>query len=95
MQQHGFARNLEWSISSTSADAQPDDLDPSVELVLLPNEYTRAMWDYDFKAVYSVTLHGETLKTDFRSVSGVFAMAGMLVMSPRKLLIFNMKEYQL
>lgn len=30
MQQHGFARNLDWSIASTSADLQPDDRDPQV-----------------------------------------------------------------
>jgi Aldose 1-epimerase len=30
MQQHGFARNLDWTISSTSADLQPDDRDPQV-----------------------------------------------------------------
>ena len=44
MQQHGFARNLEWEISSTSADLQPDERDPEVELVLTDNDYTRAMW---------------------------------------------------
>lgn len=66
MQQHGFARNLSWEISSSSADQQPDDADPEVEFVLTPNDYTRAMWDKDFKAVYTVTLHGEQLKTDLR-----------------------------
>lgn len=30
MQQHGFARNLTWTIASTSADPQPDERDPSV-----------------------------------------------------------------
>ena len=44
MQQHGFARNLDWEISSTSADLQPDEKDPEVELVLVDNEYSRAMW---------------------------------------------------
>ena len=44
MQQHGFARNLVWDIASTSADLQPDERDPTVELVLVDNEYTRAMW---------------------------------------------------
>lgn len=44
MQQHGFARNLDWDISATSADLQPDERDPSVELVLTDNDYTRAMW---------------------------------------------------
>ena len=44
MQQHGFARNLDWSISSTSADPQPDDQEPEVTLLLTDNEYTRKMW---------------------------------------------------
>ena len=30
IQQHGFARNLEWTLSSSSADLQPDDKDPEV-----------------------------------------------------------------
>lgn len=66
MQQHGFARNLDWEVGSTSADPQPDDKDPEVELVLSDNDYTRKMWPYKFKVVYTVTLHGEQLRTDFR-----------------------------
>ena len=44
IQQHGFARNLDWAIGSSSADLQPDERDPEVELVLTDNDYTRAMW---------------------------------------------------
>ncbi len=44
MQQHGFARNLDWTISATSADLQPDERDPTVELTLTDNDYTRKMW---------------------------------------------------
>lgn len=44
IQQHGFARNSDWMVASTSADPQPDDRDPEVEFVLADNEYTRAMW---------------------------------------------------
>lgn len=96
MQQHGFARNLDWSVSSTSADLQPDEKDPEVELVLTDNEYTRAMWyglalyqqqsmalcklflityqslqcrDFSFKLVYSVSLHGEELRTAYRVIN--------------------------
>jgi glucose-6-phosphate 1-epimerase len=66
MQQHGFARNLDWTLASTSADPNPDDKDPSVELVLQENEYTLKMWPHKFKAVYSVSLHGEQLKTELK-----------------------------
>jgi hypothetical protein len=44
MQQHGFARNVDWSIAATSADPQPDDQDPEVTLVLADSDYTRSMW---------------------------------------------------
>lgn len=33
-----------WEIGSTSADLQPDEPEPAVELVLTDNDYTRAMW---------------------------------------------------
>lgn len=69
MQQHGFARNLDWAIASTSADFQPDERDPEVELVLMENDYTLAMFPYKFKAVYTVTLHGEQLRTDYRVIN--------------------------
>jgi glucose-6-phosphate 1-epimerase len=69
MQQHGFARNLDWTIASTSADFQPDEKDPEVELVLTENDYTMAMFPYKFKVAYTITLHGELLKTDFRVIN--------------------------
>jgi galactose mutarotase-like enzyme len=69
MQQHGFARNVEWSVGSTSADLQPDERDPSIELVLTPSEYSDAMFPYKFKVVYTVTIHGEELQTIYRWVA--------------------------
>lgn len=66
MQQHGFARNLDWEVAETSADPQPDDRDPEVQLVLTDNDYTRGMWPHSFKVAYSVALHGEILRTDMR-----------------------------
>jgi len=44
MAQHGFARQSDWTVTNTSADQQPDERDPEVELVLTDNEYTRSMW---------------------------------------------------
>lgn len=38
-------------VGSTSADFQPDERDPEVELVLTENDYTLKMWPYKFKAV--------------------------------------------
>eukprot|EP00245_Coleochaete_scutata_P006024 TRINITY_DN20134_c0_g1_i1.p1 TRINITY_DN20134_c0_g1~~TRINITY_DN20134_c0_g1_i1.p1 ORF type:complete len:364 (-),score=66.70 TRINITY_DN20134_c0_g1_i1:433-1524(-) len=49
MQQHGFARNLNWEIVGTSSA-------PSVDLRLTASDYTRKMWDFSFEAVYTVKL---------------------------------------
>ena len=37
--------------------------------MLTDNDYTRKMWPHGFKAVYSITLHGDLLKTDMRVVN--------------------------
>uniref|UniRef100_A0A7S0Q6P5 glucose-6-phosphate 1-epimerase n=1 Tax=Coccolithus braarudii TaxID=221442 RepID=A0A7S0Q6P5_9EUKA len=64
MQQHGFARNLHWEIASqTDGDA------PSVVFKLTDNEYTRAMWDFPFEALYTVTLGAEALSTEFKVIN--------------------------
>ena len=55
IQQHGFARNLEWSIASVD--------DSSAELVLVPNDYTKEMWDKEFKCTFTVTLSEDQLDT--------------------------------
>ena len=47
--QHGFARNLSWAIDSVEGGASP-----SVTLALTDNDYTRAMWDFAFKATFKV-----------------------------------------
>lgn len=69
MQQHGFARNVTWDVAATSADLQPDDRDPEVEFVLTPSEYSDAMFPHKFRLVYTVTLHGQELRTDYRVVN--------------------------
>lgn len=61
MQQHGFARNCEWTVASTEGGASP-----SVTFELLPDDYTKGMWQYDFKNTYTVTVgEDNTLKTVF------------------------------
>ena len=57
IQQHGFARNLDWDIVKTEGD--------SVTFELLPSEYTKAMWDYPFRCVYEVKLTASSLDTTF------------------------------
>jgi glucose-6-phosphate 1-epimerase len=58
IQQHGFARNVNWSVVSQS--------DTSVELELLPSEYTKAMWDKDFRVSFTVTLASDELQTSMK-----------------------------
>ncbi|KAK9841251.1 hypothetical protein WJX74_002614 [Apatococcus lobatus] len=55
-----------WQISSTSADLQPDERDPEVELVLSSDESGSAAWPFLFRAVHSVSLHGDQLRSDLR-----------------------------
>ncbi|XP_078430997.1 galactose mutarotase-like superfamily protein [Wolffia australiana] len=59
MQQHGFARNLDWSVVGT----ENAEGDPTVTLELKDNEYTRAMWDFSFHALYKISLSPKALQT--------------------------------
>ncbi|MDC0526124.1 D-hexose-6-phosphate mutarotase, partial [bacterium] len=56
IQQHGFARNLDWDILEQSAE--------SVVFGLSENEYTLAMWPYKFTATYTVSLKADKLATE-------------------------------
>jgi glucose-6-phosphate 1-epimerase len=55
IQQHGFARNVNWSVASMT--------DSSVELVMEPSDYTKEMWDKQFKCTFTVTLQEDQLDT--------------------------------
>lgn len=55
IQQHGFARNLPWTVKSQTAT--------SVELELAPSDYTKEMWDKDFLCTFSVNLEDDQLAT--------------------------------
>ncbi|KAM7251517.1 hypothetical protein ACFE04_023400 [Oxalis oulophora] len=60
MQQHGFARNLDWSI----VDTQNHDGNPVVTVELKDNPYSRAMWEFSFQAMYKVMLQEKSLLTE-------------------------------
>ena len=60
---------MDWQLVSSSADPQPDDRDPRVELTLEDSEETREIYPHAFKVVYTVTLHGDHLCTEFRVVN--------------------------
>jgi len=59
IQQHGFARNLDWAI-----DSLVDGAEPKVVFKLTPNDYTKGMWDHEFEAAYTVTLKAGSLDCD-------------------------------
>jgi glucose-6-phosphate 1-epimerase len=56
IQQHGFARNVNWSIESQT--------DTSVTLSLLPSDYTKEMWDKPFACTFTVELRNDSLYTN-------------------------------
>uniref|UniRef100_A0A0E0LZW5 glucose-6-phosphate 1-epimerase n=1 Tax=Oryza punctata TaxID=4537 RepID=A0A0E0LZW5_ORYPU len=62
MQQHGFARNMNWSIT----DSEANEGDPAVTLELKDDSYSRSMWDFSFQALYKVSLHSTSLSTTLK-----------------------------
>ncbi|KAL3813192.1 hypothetical protein ACJIZ3_014460 [Penstemon smallii] len=60
MQQHGFARNSNWTI----VKSENVEGNPSITLELKDDSYTRSMWDYSFQALFKVTLEKSTLSTE-------------------------------
>jgi glucose-6-phosphate 1-epimerase len=55
IQQHGFARNVDWTVK--------DMTDTSVVLELAPSEYTKGIWDKEFLCTFTVDLEADQLKT--------------------------------
>ncbi|KAL2520655.1 Galactose mutarotase-like superfamily protein [Forsythia ovata] len=62
IQQHGFARNVNWSL----VNSENVEGSPVITLELKDSPYSRSMWDYSFLALYKVTLHRNTLSTELR-----------------------------
>ena len=55
IQQHGFARNVNWTVKSMT--------DTTVELEMAPSDYTKEMWDKDFLCTFTVDLEDDKLST--------------------------------
>jgi glucose-6-phosphate 1-epimerase len=55
IQQHGFARNVNWNVVSMSST--------SVTLQMAPSDYTKAIWDKNFLCTFVVTLEEDQLST--------------------------------
>lgn len=65
IQQHGFARNVDWAVSDSSADPQPDDRDPEVQLLLRETPETLKIWCGGRRGVEEVvfcSLHDQCLE---------------------------------
>ncbi|MCL7051307.1 hypothetical protein MKW94_023449 [Papaver nudicaule] len=59
IQQHGFARNMNWSV----LDSETIEGNPVVTLELKDDTYSRSMWDFSFQALYKVILNSNSLST--------------------------------
>lgn len=57
IQQHGFARNVDWDVAELS--------DTQVVFKLTESDYTMAMWPNQFECKYTVTLLDDKLSTEF------------------------------
>ncbi|KAL5099462.1 hypothetical protein RYX36_003789 [Vicia faba] len=62
IQQHGFARNLDWTVG----DSENLEGNPVVTLELKDDSYSRAMWDFSFHALYKITLNAKSLSTELK-----------------------------
>lgn len=56
LKQHGFARNLPWSVAEQSTEGSA-----SVTLMLESNEETRSRYPFDFQLRFTYTLEGQNL----------------------------------
>ncbi|MED6145907.1 hypothetical protein PIB30_029505 [Stylosanthes scabra] len=62
IQQHGFARNMDWIV----VDSENVEGDAVVTLELKDDSYSRAMWDFGFHALFKVTLNSKSLSTELK-----------------------------
>ncbi|POO02494.1 Aldose 1-/Glucose-6-phosphate 1-epimerase [Trema orientale] len=58
IQQHGFARNVDWSI----VDSENVDGNPVITLELKDGPYSRSMWDFCFQALYKASVTGASVR---------------------------------
>ncbi|KAL9229876.1 hypothetical protein vseg_005295 [Gypsophila vaccaria] len=60
IQQHGFARNVNWSV----VESENVEGKPVVTFELKDSPYSRSMWDFSFQALYKVILDSTSLSTE-------------------------------
>lgn len=62
IQQHGFGRNMDWSV----VDSENADDNAAVTLELKDGPYSRSMWDFAFHALYKVVVGADCLSTELK-----------------------------
>eukprot|EP01132_Coremiostelium_polycephalum_P002065 gene2065-2546_t len=65
IQTHGFARNIDWKVVSTSRN---EDVS-KVVLSCTDNEHTKKIWNYSFSAQYAIELHTDRLSITFSTTN--------------------------
>lgn len=60
IQQHGFARNMDWTV----VDSENTEGNPVVTLELKDGPYSCTVWDFSFHALFKVTLNAKSLATE-------------------------------
>ncbi|XP_031475137.1 putative glucose-6-phosphate 1-epimerase [Nymphaea colorata] len=60
MQQHGFARNMTWSLTNS----ENTEGNPLITLEIKDNPYSHSMWNYSFAAQYKIFLKPRSLSTE-------------------------------
>lgn len=62
IQQHGFGRNMDWSV----VDSENAVDNAAVTLELKDGPYSRSMWDFAFHALYKVVVGADCLSTELK-----------------------------
>ncbi|KAJ1446337.1 galactose mutarotase-like domain-containing protein [Pelagophyceae sp. CCMP2097] len=62
IQQHGFARNVEWKVAGWEEGKDA----ASATFMLKPSAYSKAMWDAPFEVHFTVTLNANSLETEMK-----------------------------
>ena len=65
IQVHGFARNVDWALTGMKCDGD----DATIEMTLTPNDYTKAMWDKEFKVTQTITVGGGEMKATMKVIN--------------------------
>lgn len=63
--QHGFARNQTWKLMLSQELA---DGSTHIQLLLTPNEATRALWEYNFVLIFNINI-GEELSMELTTIN--------------------------